>query len=76
MPVPVPCVNSFYMLLEESLYDSPLNLGLSMEALAAAPVPRACRHYLSVVSILSAIDSTVSVILSSLEAEVKPNNPD
>ena len=47
MPVPVPCVNHFDALSEESLYDSQLDLGLSVEALAAAPVSRARRHCIS-----------------------------
>ena len=47
MPEPVLCVNAFALLSEESLYDSPLDLGLSVEALAAAPVLRARRHCIS-----------------------------
>ena len=41
---PVLCGNAFAALLEKLLYDSPLNLGLSVEALAVAPVPTAHRH--------------------------------
>ena len=75
--VPVLCGNAFSVLLEESLYDFPLDLVLSVEALAAATlVPRAFRHYLSAMSILPAVDNNVSVILFGLEAEVKPANLD
>ena len=77
MPAPVLCSNAFAALSEESLYDSPLNLSLSVDALAAAvPIPRARHHCLFDMSILSVIDSTVSVIPSGPEAEVKPANQD
>ena len=77
MPVPVLHVNTFAALSEESLYDSPLDLGLSVKALAAAaPIPRARHHCLSTVSILPVVDSTASVIPSSPKAEVKPANQD
>ena len=75
--MPVLFGNTFSVHSEESLYDSRLDLGLSVEALAAAtPVPRARHHCLSALSILPVIDSTVSVIPSGLGAEVKPANQD
>ena len=75
IPEPILYGNAFAARSEESLYDDPLNLGLSVEAIAAeAPIPRARRHSLSAVSILPVVDSTVSAIPSSPEAEVKPGN--
>ena len=65
MSAPVPCVNAFSLLSEESLYDSPLDLGLSMEALAAAPVPRARCHCLSAVSVRSGINAQAKPVNSS-----------
>ena len=69
-PIPVPCVNQFSLLSEESLYDSPLDLGLSVEALAAAPVPRARRHCISsagigAISDRSGVDAQVKLVISS-----------
>ena len=58
-PMPVLCVNQFALLSEESLYDSPLDLCLSVEALAAAPVPRARRHCLSAVSVSSGVNAQI-----------------
>ena len=64
MPEPVLCGNAFTALSEESLYDSPLDLGLSVEALAAAPVPRARRHCLSAVSVSSGVDAQTKPVIS------------
>ena len=89
MPEPVFCGNAFSALSEESLYDSPLDLGLSLEALATGPVSRARRHCISSAGIgavrsgvdeqakLAVEDSAVvdsSVILSDPRAEVNPVN--
>ena len=65
IPAPVLCGNAFAALSEESLYDSPLDLGLSVEALAAAPVPRARRHCLSAVSVCSGVDAQAKPAISS-----------
>ena len=64
MSVPVPCGNAFAALSEESLYDSPLDLGLSVEALAAAPVPRARRHCIS--------SAGIGAVHSGVDAQAKP----
>ena len=77
MPVPVPCVNAFAALSEESLYDSPLHLGLSVEALVAAPVPRARRHCISSAGIGAVhlgVDAQAKSISSGLGAKVKSAN--
>ena len=69
MPAPVPCVNSFALLSQESLYDSPLDLGLSVEALALASVLRARRHCISSAGI-GTVDNA-SVISSGPGAKAK-----
>ena len=73
-PVPVLCSNAFSLLSEESLYDSPLDLGLSVEALAAAPVPRARRHCISSAGI-GAVRPGVDAQASSVNS-VKPAHLD
>ena len=64
MPAPVLCGNAFAALSEESLYDSPLDLGLSVEALAEAPVPRARRHGIS--------SAGIGAVCSRVDAQAKP----
>ena len=66
-PVPVLCDNAFSALSEESLYDSPLDLGLSVEALAAAPVPRARRHCIS--------SAGIGTVRSGVDAQAKSIKP-
>ena len=87
MPAPVLCVNAFSALSEESLYDFPLDLGLSVEALATVPVPRARRHCISSAGIGAIVSSGVDAQAKSVSmdtasvsnssgpgAEVKPAN--
>ena len=79
MSAPVLCVNVFSALWEESLYDSPLDLGLSVEALAAVPVPRARRHCISsagIGAVRSGVDAQAKSSSSGLGAEVNPANLD
>ena len=61
MPAPILCGNAFSALSEESLYDSPLDLSLSVEALATAPVPRARRHCISSAGIGNVYNASASI---------------
>ena len=72
------CGKTFGALSEESLYDSPLDLDLSVEALAVVPVLRARQYCISSTGIVPFILSAeiVPVILSGPRAEVKPANLD
>ena len=75
VPVPVPCVNQFSLLSEESLYNFPLDLGLSVEALAAAPVLRARRHCISsagIGAIRSGVDAQAKHAVEDSVNSIKP----
>ena len=65
LSVPILYGNAFFAVSEESIYNFPLDLGLSIKALAAeAPVTRACRHCISAAGIASylGIDAQASTI--------------
>ena len=64
MPAPVLYSNAFSLLWEESLYDSPLDLGLSVEALAPAPVSRTRCHCIS--------SAGIGAVHSGVNAQAKP----
>ena len=86
MPIPILGGNAFSALSKESLYDSPLDLGFSVEALAAAPGPRARRYCISSAGIgCSGVDAQAKyasakthlwlIWLTAAHLAHKPNKP-